>query len=62
MIFTYLSKYPSPQKWESPDNPPFPYYAYTLWHNIQQINTLRKKKGLSIFTILSNFSTMDIYT
>eukprot|EP01117_Protostelium_nocturnum_P017681 TRINITY_DN7238_c0_g1_i1.p1 TRINITY_DN7238_c0_g1~~TRINITY_DN7238_c0_g1_i1.p1 ORF type:complete len:1372 (+),score=486.98 TRINITY_DN7238_c0_g1_i1:123-4238(+) len=39
----------TPDLWDSLENPPYAYYMYYLWANIQSLNELRKLYGLSLF-------------
>lgn len=41
---------PSPSEWDSAENPPYAYWTYYLWANIQTLNGLRASRGLSTFT------------
>mmetsp|Transcript_14246 Transcript_14246/g.36439 ORF Transcript_14246/g.36439 Transcript_14246/m.36439 type:complete len:1280 (+) Transcript_14246:43-3882(+) len=38
-----------PTNWDRPENPPYSYYMYYMWANIQSLNLLRQQKGLNTF-------------
>lgn len=42
----------SPANWNSKRNPPYNFYMYYLYANIQSLNTFRASRGLSIFFII----------
>ena len=42
---------PEPKNWTGPHNPPYRYWLYYLWANIQSLNNFRKKRGLNTFTL-----------
>lgn len=43
------SNNPIPEKWDSPNNPPYGYWMYYMYANICVLNKLRASKGLSTF-------------
>jgi AMP deaminase len=40
-----------PAKWTSSRNPPFTYFLFYVWANIQSLNTLRASLGLNTFVL-----------
>jgi AMP deaminase len=42
-------KTPLPQDWTSEENPPYVYYIYYMYANIQVLNTFRRERGLNTF-------------
>jgi len=54
LIFWLFSREPpSPQHWESGENPPYAYYAYYIYSNLVILNECRKSFGLNIFPFIS---------
>jgi len=41
--------YPPPDQWTSEENPPYSYWIYSLYSNIEHLNALRRHKGLKPF-------------
>ena len=39
----------NPVDWDRNENPPYVYYLYYLYANIQSLNIIRKNKGLNTF-------------
>ena len=42
-------KTPLPENWTSDENPPYVYYVYYMYANIQSLNNFRRQRGLNIF-------------
>eukprot|EP00746_Dinoflagellata_sp_MGD_P166638 gnl/MRDRNA2_/MRDRNA2_96681_c0_seq1.p1 gnl/MRDRNA2_/MRDRNA2_96681_c0~~gnl/MRDRNA2_/MRDRNA2_96681_c0_seq1.p1 ORF type:complete len:834 (+),score=131.83 gnl/MRDRNA2_/MRDRNA2_96681_c0_seq1:100-2601(+) len=45
-----LKYYPAPEEWDSEFNPPYSYWMYYMYANIQALNKLRIMQGLNTFT------------
>merc|ERR1719316_1238962 len=45
-----LSNYPTPEEWDSDRNPPYSYWMYYMYSNIQALNKLRIMQGLNTFS------------
>uniref|UniRef100_A0AAV2LUR7 AMP deaminase n=1 Tax=Knipowitschia caucasica TaxID=637954 RepID=A0AAV2LUR7_KNICA len=45
----FSTQSPTPDKWESKDNPPYSYYIYFMYANLMTLNNLRKERGLCTF-------------
>lgn len=44
-------KFPVPQFWDSPQNPPYSYYLYYLYSNMTSLNCWRKHRGFNTFVL-----------
>ncbi|KAI9268892.1 hypothetical protein BDA99DRAFT_502916 [Phascolomyces articulosus] len=44
-----LKNFPTPDKWNSKENPPYSYYIYYMYANIVSLNGWRKARGFSTF-------------
>lgn len=42
-------KTPTPENWTSDENPPYVYYIYYMYANIQSLNNFRRERGMSKF-------------
>ena len=42
---------PKPEDWTRPENPPYRYWLYYFWANIQSLNHFRHKRGLNTFSV-----------
>eukprot|EP01062_Namystynia_karyoxenos_P037361 TRINITY_DN271_c0_g1_i1.p1 TRINITY_DN271_c0_g1~~TRINITY_DN271_c0_g1_i1.p1 ORF type:complete len:1531 (+),score=456.43 TRINITY_DN271_c0_g1_i1:65-4657(+) len=42
---------PVPENWESEQNPPYAYWLYYMYANIQTLNQFRRERGLTTFTL-----------
>ena len=42
---------PEPEKWDRLENPPYQYWLYYMWANIQSLNYFRKQRGFSTFSL-----------
>lgn len=49
-VRTDLSQCATPENWDSPENPPYSYYAFYIYSNILVLNKLREEKGMNTFT------------
>ena len=38
-----------PQNWNINENPPYVYYIYYMYANIQSLNNFRKERGMNLF-------------
>lgn len=45
----FHSRLPRPNIWNTTDNPPYAYYTYYFWANINVLNQFRLSKGLNTF-------------
>jgi adenosine deaminase len=43
-------KTPLPENWTSDENPPYVYYIYYMYANIQSLNNFRRERNMNIFT------------
>lgn len=41
----------TPDKWESPENPPYTYYIFYMFSNLVSLNHFRQKRGLTTFAL-----------
>jgi len=44
-------KTPTPSNWTSDENPPYVYYIYYLYANIQSLNNFRRERGMNKFKL-----------
>eukprot|EP00516_Mucochytrium_quahogii_P000491 CAMPEP_0203752396 /NCGR_PEP_ID=MMETSP0098-20131031/6336_1 /ASSEMBLY_ACC=CAM_ASM_000208 /TAXON_ID=96639 /ORGANISM=" , Strain NY0313808BC1" /LENGTH=754 /DNA_ID=CAMNT_0050642547 /DNA_START=363 /DNA_END=2624 /DNA_ORIENTATION=+ len=44
------SDYPVPAKWDLKENPPYSYWIYYIYANLYNLNSLRKRLGMSTFS------------
>lgn len=44
-------KFPVPEFWDSPQNPPYSYYLYYLYSNMTSLNSWRKHRGFNTFVL-----------
>lgn len=49
-IRTDLSQCGPPDKWDSFDNPPYSYYSFYIYCNLNVLNQLREARGMNTFT------------
>ena len=42
-------KTPLPENWTTDENPPYVYYLYYMYANIQALNNFRRKRNMNIF-------------
>lgn len=43
-------KTPLPENWTSDENPPYVYYIYYMYANIQSLNNFRRERNMNIFS------------
>ena len=45
------AQHPSPSNYDAEVNPPYIYWMYYLWVNINKLNRLRERRGLNTFSL-----------
>lgn len=52
----------TPSEWTYDQNPPYAYYMYYMWANINSLNQFRKERGLSMHFHLKCLPRIDTFS